>query len=57
MKLPKMLKSMIDHGNNIRTVYAHLDKIFVVKGQEITTTKHVIARMGSTGWFTLSSSQ
>ncbi len=43
---------IIDHGNNISTLYAHLDKIFVVKGQEITTTKTVIARMGSTGWST-----
>jgi len=43
---------IIDHGNNITSVYAHLDKIFVVKGQEITTTKHVIGRMGSTGWST-----
>jgi len=43
---------IIDHGNNITSVYAHLDKIFVVKGQEIITTKHVIGRMGSTGWST-----
>src|SRR3989344_1292304 len=43
---------IIDHGNNITTVYGHLDKIFAVKGQEITTTKQVIGRMGSTGWST-----
>ncbi len=43
---------IIDHGNNITTVYGHLDKIFVVKGQEITTTNQVIGRMGSTGWST-----
>ncbi len=43
---------IIDHGNNITTVYGHLDKIFVVKGQEITTTKQVIGRMGNTGWST-----
>ena len=43
---------IIDHGNNISTVYAHLDKIFVVKGQDITTTKTVIGRMGNTGWST-----
>jgi len=43
---------IIDHGNNITTVYAHLDKIFVVKSQEITTTKQVIGRMGNTGWST-----
>jgi len=41
---------IMDHGNNIASVYAHLDKIFVVKGQEITSTKQVIGRMGSTGW-------
>lgn len=43
---------IIDHGNNITSVYAHLDKIFVINDQEITTTKHVIGRMGSTGWST-----
>lgn len=43
---------IIDNINNVTSVYAHLDKIFVVKGQEITTTKQVIGRMGSTGWST-----
>lgn len=43
---------IIDHGNNISTLYAHLDKIFVVKGQEIKDTKQSIGRMGSTGWST-----
>ncbi len=43
---------IIDHGKNITTLYAHLDKIFVVKGQEIPDTKQVIGRMGSTGWST-----
>lgn len=43
---------IIDHGNNISTVYAHLDKIFVVKGQQITDTKTVIGREGQTGWAT-----
>lgn len=43
---------IIDHGNNITTVYAHLDKIFVAKGQEIKTTNLVIGNMGSTGWST-----
>lgn len=43
---------IIDHGNNITTVYAHLDKIFVIKDQEIKTTKHVIGNMGTTGWST-----
>ena len=43
---------IMDHGNNITTVYAHLDKIFVIKGQEIKDTKQVIGREGSTGWST-----
>lgn len=43
---------IIDHGDNILSVYAHLDKIFVYKGQEITDTKQVIGNMGSTGWST-----
>ncbi|MBI2314440.1 M23 family metallopeptidase [Candidatus Daviesbacteria bacterium] len=43
---------IIDHGDNILSIYAHLDKIFVYKGQEITDTKQVIGNMGSTGWST-----
>lgn len=43
---------IIDHGNNITTVYAHLDKIFVYTDQEIKTNKHVIGNMGTTGWST-----
>ncbi len=43
---------IIDHGNNITSVYGHLDKIFVVKGQEIKDTKTVIGREGQTGWAT-----
>jgi murein DD-endopeptidase MepM/ murein hydrolase activator NlpD len=43
---------IIDHGDNITSIYAHLDKIYVVKGQEIETTKHVIGKMGDTGWST-----
>lgn len=43
---------IIDNGNNITTVYGHLDKIFVVKGQEIKDTKTVIGREGETGWST-----
>lgn len=42
---------IIDHGNNITTVYAHLDKIFVVKGQKVTAGT-VIGREGQTGWAT-----
>jgi len=42
---------IIDHGNNITSVYAHLDKIYVFKGQEVTIG-YEIGRMGSTGWST-----
>lgn len=40
---------IIDHGNNITSVYAHLDKIFVIKNQEVKSGQ-VIAREGSSGW-------
>lgn len=43
---------IIDNGDNILSIYAHLDKIFVYKGQEIKDTKQVIGNMGSTGWST-----
>lgn len=43
---------IIDHGNNITSVYGHLDKIFVIKGQEIKTTDQVIGLEGKTGWAT-----
>lgn len=43
---------IIDHGDNITSIYGHLDKIFVVKGQEITTNTQVIGLEGSTGWST-----
>lgn len=42
---------MIDHGDNISSLYGHLDKIFVVKGQEVKLGQ-VIAKEGSTGWST-----
>lgn len=42
---------IIDHGNNITTVYGHLDKIFVVPGQQVKTGQ-VIGREGQTGWAT-----
>ena len=43
---------IIDHGDDIMSIYAHLDKIFVVKGQEITTSNQVIGLEGDTGWAT-----
>ncbi|OGH11848.1 MAG: hypothetical protein A2857_00320 [Candidatus Levybacteria bacterium RIFCSPHIGHO2_01_FULL_36_15] len=42
---------IIDHGDNVTTVYAHLDRIFVVKGQDVVLGQ-VIGREGSTGWST-----
>lgn len=43
---------IIDHGNNITSIYGHLDKIFVIPGEEIKTTDQVIGLEGSTGWST-----
>jgi murein DD-endopeptidase MepM/ murein hydrolase activator NlpD len=42
---------IIDHGNNLQTIYAHLDKIYVYKGQKVTTTQ-TIGGQGRTGWAT-----
>ena len=42
---------IIDHGNNITTIYAHLNKIYVYKGQEVTTDT-VMGGQGQTGWAT-----
>lgn len=42
---------VVDHGDNIHSVYAHLDKIFVIKGQQVEPGQ-VIAQMGTTGWST-----
>ncbi len=42
---------IIDHGDNITSLYGHLDKIFVVKGQKVTITQ-VIGNEGRTGWST-----
>ncbi|MBU1000246.1 M23 family metallopeptidase [Patescibacteria group bacterium] len=42
---------IIDHGNNITSVYGHFDQIFVIPGQQVTTGQ-IIGREGSTGWST-----
>lgn len=42
---------IIDHGDNISSVYAHLDKIYVYKGQEVKIGDE-IGKMGNTGWST-----
>ena len=42
---------IIDHGDNITSVYAHLDRIYVFKGQEVKIGDQ-IGRTGETGWAT-----
>lgn len=42
---------MIDHGNNVTSLYAHLNRIYVYEGQEVTI-HDTIGTMGSTGWST-----
>lgn len=42
---------IIDHGNNISSLYGHLDKIYVYPGQKVTIND-VIGKEGSTGWST-----
>lgn len=42
---------IINHGDNITTLYGHLDKIFVFKGQKVKVGE-VIGQMGTTGWST-----
>jgi murein DD-endopeptidase MepM/ murein hydrolase activator NlpD len=39
---------IIDHGNKISSLYAHLSRIFVVEGQQVTTETE-IGEMGATG--------
>lgn len=42
---------MIDHGDNITSVYAHLDRIYVHVGQELVVGD-TLGTMGNTGWST-----
>jgi murein DD-endopeptidase MepM/ murein hydrolase activator NlpD len=42
---------IIDHGHNITSLYGHLDKIFVYKGEKVTVND-VIGNEGQTGWAT-----
>lgn len=42
---------IIDHGNNITSLYGHLNKIFVYPGQEVKPGD-IIALEGSSGWST-----
>jgi murein DD-endopeptidase MepM/ murein hydrolase activator NlpD len=45
------LTVLIDHGNHIATVYAHLSRVFVEPGDTVTM-KSDIGTVGSTGWST-----
>ena len=42
---------VIDHGNNITSLYGHLSKIYVYPGEDVKPGQ-VIALEGSTGWST-----
>jgi len=42
---------IIDNGDNITSIYAHLDKIYVEKGQKVKQGQ-IIGTEGSTGWST-----
>jgi murein DD-endopeptidase MepM/ murein hydrolase activator NlpD len=42
---------IIDHGNSLATMYAHLSRVFVSPGQAVHTLQS-IAASGSTGWST-----
>jgi len=42
---------IIDNGNNISSLYGHLDKIFVYPGEKVTIND-IIGNEGTTGWST-----
>lgn len=42
---------IIDNGNNVSSLYGHLSKIYVYKGQKVKITD-IIGEEGSTGWST-----
>ncbi len=42
---------IIDNGNNVSSLYGHLDKIMVFKGEKVKIGD-VIGKMGTTGWST-----
>lgn len=42
---------IIDHDNNVTSIYAHLNKIYVFKGQKVASSD-VIGGQGRTGWAT-----
>ena len=42
---------IIDHDDQITSIYAHLDKIYVVAGEKVQPGQ-IIGREGRTGWVT-----
>jgi murein DD-endopeptidase MepM/ murein hydrolase activator NlpD len=42
---------IIDHGNSLATMYAHLSRVFVSVGQKVGTLQ-AVAASGNTGWST-----
>jgi len=42
---------IIDHGNNVTSIYGHLDSLNVAKGQQVQTGT-IIGTRGTTGWST-----
>ncbi|TMK51438.1 MAG: hypothetical protein E6G59_08775 [Actinobacteria bacterium] len=42
---------IIDHGNSLATMYAHLSRVFVSVGQRVSTLQ-AVAASGNTGWST-----
>jgi len=42
---------IIDHGNNIQSLYAHLDKIYVYPGEKVRMGD-ILGAEGQTGWAT-----
>ncbi|MCD4704563.1 M23 family metallopeptidase [bacterium] len=42
---------IINHGNGIKTLYAHSNKLYVRKGEKVSRVQSIMS-MGSTGWST-----
>ncbi|MEI6728091.1 MAG: M23 family metallopeptidase [bacterium] len=45
------LAVVIDHGNGLKTLYAHMSEIYATPGQQVVQGQS-IGRMGQTGWAT-----
>ena len=42
---------IVNHGNGVKTLYAHLSKYFAKQGQQVARGE-TLGMMGSTGWST-----